>query len=83
MAVNENTVIKDWYIATYPTDELGQELNDSITFYGLFESMDNYKDVYEVLGVSDSLVRERCFEQLAKIMKVDYDYIYNQWMLCK
>lgn len=82
MAINENTIIKDWYTAAYPTDELGQELNDTITFYGLFNSMDNYKDVYEVLGVSDSLVRERCFEQLAKIMEVDYDYIYNQWLMC-
>jgi hypothetical protein len=36
--------------------------------------------VYEALGVCDSLVRERVFGELAKIMNVDYDCIYEQWL---
>ena len=28
--------IKEWYLSTYPDDELGLELNDDTTFEGLF-----------------------------------------------
>ena len=76
----ENQNIKKWYLETYPEDELGIHLNDNITFEGLFETLDNYKCVYEFLGNADSVIRERCFKELAKIMEVDYDYIYEQWL---
>ena len=33
-------------------------------------------DVYEVIGVGDSLVRERLFEALADVTHYDYDTIY-------
>lgn len=72
--------IKEWYASNFPTDELGCELNDSVTFDNLFTALDNYKDVYELLGVHDSIVRERVFEKLSEIMNVDYGYIYNQWL---
>lgn len=80
MNTTEKTKIKEWYIKEYPTDELGAELNDEITFYDLFVVLDTYKSVYEALNVWDSIVRERVFGELAKIMKVDYDYIYYQWL---
>lgn len=72
--------IKQWYVAEYPTDELGQKLTDNITFNGLFRCLDNYKDVYQFLGVDDSIVRERVFSQLSIVIGVDYDYIYEQWL---
>lgn len=72
------TKIKEWYIKEYPTDELGVEIDDDVTFEDLFESLD--KNVYETLGVGDSIVRERVFDKLAKVMNVDYDYIYKQWL---
>ena len=73
--------IKQWYVEEHSTDELGEELKDDITFNGLFRCLDSYKDVYEFLGVSDSLVRERVFNQLSIVIGVDYDYIYEQWLL--
>lgn len=76
----EKTKIKEWYIKEYPTDELGVEINNKITFKDLFIVLDTYKDVYEALNVWDSIVRERVFDKLAKIMNVDYDYIYEQWL---
>lgn len=76
----KETVIKDWYKETYPTDDLGDELVDGFTFYDLFQTLDARKDVYKYLA-DDSLVRERVFEKLAEIMDVDYDYIYDQWLL--
>lgn len=69
-------------MSAYPTDELGGEINESATFNGLFEIMDMRQDVYAYMGVHDSIVRERVFEKLSNIMGVDYDYIYDQWMIC-
>lgn len=80
MNVTEKTKIKEWYMKEYPTDELGVEINSEITFEDLFVVLDTYKDVYEALEVWDSIVRERVFGQLAEIMNVDYDYIYEQWL---
>lgn len=79
----ENQDIKEWYIKEYSTDTLGQELNNNITFYGLFEILDNYKNVYKFLGVGDNVIRGRIFKKLAQIMNVDYDYIYQQWLKCE
>ena len=72
------TKIKEWYMEEYSTDELGAEINNEIAFEDLFVALD--KDVYEVLGVGDSIIRERCFEKLSEIMNVDYDYIFNKWL---
>lgn len=80
MNTTEKTKIKEWYIKEYPTDELGVEINNNITFYDLFVVLDTYKDVYEALNVWDSIVRERVFNKLAEIMNVDYGYIYEQWL---
>ena len=80
METNENTVVKLWYCDTYADDECGAGLND-FTFYDVSTTLDMRKDVYNLFGVNDSIVRERIFEELAKIMQVDYDYIYAQWLL--
>lgn len=72
--------IKNWYIKTYPHDELGFEIDPNATFEGLFDTLDYGADVYKFIGVCDSVVRERVFEKLAELMQVDYDYIYNQWL---
>lgn len=77
-----NTSIKQAYLTCYWDDELGHKLND-VTFEQLFNTLDNYKSVYDFIGVYDSLIRERLFSMLSVIMDVEYDYIYNQWMLCK
>ena len=73
--------IKNYYLKTYPTDELGIEINPSATFEGLFYTLDNYGDVYDYIGVNDSIVRERCFEKLSEIMKCDYNEIYEQLLM--
>ena len=78
MNTTDKAKIKEWYMKEYPTDELGAEINNEITFKDLFVALD--KDVYEVLGVGDSIIRERCFEKLAEIMNVDYDYIFEKWL---
>ena len=79
--MNENTKLKEWYTTNYPSDELGAEINPDSTFQNLFDALDRYRDVYEVIGVGDSLVREKLFEGLAEITGYDYQTIYEQWMM--
>ena len=72
--------VKEWYKGEYPTDNLGDRIKEDTTFYDIFYALDNYKDIYDIIGVTDSLVRERIFEKLGTLMEVDYDYIYDQWL---
>lgn len=76
----KNIRIKDWYLENYSDDDLEQELKYNLTFYDLFDALENCEDIYRLIGVSDSLIRERLLEKLSEIMKSDYDEIYNQWM---
>ena len=72
--------IKEFYLNTYPTDELGIEINPKATFAGLVTHLFGDMDVYDYIGVGDSLVRERLFEELAKQLDTSYDYVYNMWL---
>lgn len=60
---------------------MGEDIDSEATFEGLFHVLDRYGDVYEYIGVVDSLVRERVFEKLAEIMQVTYDEVYDQWAM--
>ena len=84
--ISEYSRIKEWYLKEYSSDSLGNQLLDSTTFYDLFYALDRKKDIYTTLfgneELGDSLIRERVFEKLAEIMGVDYNYIYEQWLLC-
>ena len=70
--------IKDWYVGAYKDDDLGDRLNG--TFKGVLQTLLRGDDVYDYIGVGDSLIRERLFSQLAKMLDVDYDEIYNVWL---
>ena len=72
--------IKEFYLNTYPTDELGEELNENVTFNGLFNEILEGNDIYEYIGVVDSLVRERLFEELASQINETYDSVYDMWL---
>ena len=72
--------VKNWYIKNYPTDDLGKEINDNLSFWSFYTYLFQGFNVYSVLGVGDSIVRERVFEKLAEILGVQYDYIYKLWL---
>lgn len=78
--INENSKVKEWYLKEYPTDTEGNEINDEVTFYDVFYALDRHKDIYEVIGDADSIIRERIFVKLAEIMECSYSYIYSQWI---
>jgi len=72
--------IKDFYLTEYPTDELGIELDRKATFAGLVTQLFGDGNVYDYIGVHDSIVRERLFSELAKQLDTSYDYVYNLWL---
>ena len=72
--------IREFYLEAYPTDDLGLELNETPTFAGLLNQLIVGGDVYRYIGVTDSIVRERCFERLAIELEVSYDYVYGLWI---
>jgi len=73
--------IKEYYTRNFPSDELGEELNDTATFDTLLIILFTRKDVYKYIGVGDSIIRERIFERLAEIKGISYNDVYYQWML--
>ena len=72
--------IKNYYLNEYPDDDLGADINPRADFDGLLMVLNEGDDVYEYLGVTDSLVRERVFQKLADLMGVDYNQIYDMWL---
>ena len=72
--------IREFYLANYPSDDLGLELNETPTFAGLLNQLIVGGDVYRYIGVGDSVIRERLFERLAEELNVKYDYVYNLWL---
>ena len=72
--------IKSWYMATYPTDDLGEYINDDVTFEDVMNGMLNGLDVYKILGAGDSIVRTRVFLELSDLRGREYDYIYTVWL---
>ena len=72
--------IREFYVKNYPTDSMGNGINPTATFDGLWKILNTYGDVYEYLYVYDSIIRERLFEKLASNKGCDYDVIYQQWL---
>jgi hypothetical protein len=72
--------LREFYLNNYPTDELGMEINENVTFAGLLNQLIIDGDVYKYIGVGDSIIRERLFEGLANELGTSYDYVYDLWM---
>jgi hypothetical protein len=72
--------IKQFYLETYPTDDMGNDIKDDTTFLGLITELVGKNDIYDFLGVHDSLIRERLFSELAKQLKTSYELIYDLWL---
>lgn len=70
---------RNWYMKTFPTDELGAEIDKRISLLDVYEKLSKGVDAYKIIGVNDSVVRERIFEKLSKVLGLDYDVIYNMW----
>ena len=77
----KTSFVRDYYTKAYKSDELGKEINPKLTFSQAFNGMKKGKDIYDLMGVGDSIVRERVFCALAELYADgDYGEIYNLWL---
>ena len=72
--------VKKWSCSKYPQEELGKRINESATFASVLLGMAHGADVYNIIGVADSLIRERIFAEIAERMGCDYDEVYSIWL---
>lgn len=79
--------VRSWYMDTFPSDDLGEEIRTNINFLDVIKTLERYeiedvpyRDVYNCLGVDDSIIRERVFEKLTEILDLEYDDIYYKWL---
>lgn len=77
---NFGSSIRDWYTQAFPDDELGYIIDPDDTFAGAVKFMAYGGEVYEYLGVVDSLVRENVFSKIAAITGVEYEDVYDLWL---
>ena len=76
-----NETLRGWYMECYPKDDLAKCMEAGTTFSDLFDALDCYKDVYMLIGVGGSIIRERLFQGLADCIGKDYGYVYDQWLM--
>lgn len=72
--------VKDNYVQDFPTDDLGKEINENLNYLQVFNGLLSGDDIYEMMGVEDSLIRERVLRMLAYLMEMDYQIIYYLWL---
>ena len=72
--------LRQYYMNLYPTDDMGYDISSDATWVGLLKTLNVGNEVYDYIGVVDSLVRERLFEGLSEVIGVSYDEIYNKWI---
>ena len=77
--MNLQANIRDWYLAA-TEDEIGNEIKKGATFQDLFDALQNFKKVEEILG-GDSDVRDTCFYELARLLGINADLVFTQWEL--
>ena len=74
--------VRTYYKIVFPTDELGDDLPKRLTFSGFAKRFKAGKDIYNIVGVHDSVVRERLTHALQYVLDCSYDEIFNNDFLC-
>lgn len=74
-ALREETPVGAWYKGRWPDDPMGDDIEKCVSWSDLLERMRCGKNFYDIIGVGDSVIRERCFEHLAELMIVPYEVI--------
>lgn len=84
----EPTASKDdpvlgWYRNAFPDDDIvdgAPEDRWGLTFADVYGAMEDGGDFYEIIGIGDSVVRERVFGGIADAYGIDYDAVYDLWL---
>lgn len=80
-----NVSVVDWILENHPEEAPFLENADrSRTFEDLWACLDRHDDVYDFLGIGDSVDRELAFQGLVEALNLDgwqveYDDVYFTW----
>jgi len=80
VSLSLDSPIQGWYLTRYPTDDCGPDINSKVSFGMIFDALQKGEDIYNTLGIGDSVIRERVFEKLAELKGVSYDVLYNMYV---
>ncbi|MGN0764853.1 MAG: zincin-like metallopeptidase domain-containing protein [Christensenellales bacterium] len=69
--------VSKWYQDNYPDDDMGKDINTAIVFDDILNRESEFSTI---VGVSDSVIRERIFNELANRANVPYEEIYDRWL---
>lgn len=84
ISVDLNTAVRDFYLAEYPTDDLGPSLIPDVTFKDVVSCINKGQDLYDTVGQNiDTVIRERIFSKIAELLDVDYLSVYHKWLYPK
>lgn len=72
-------MLREWYMKAFPTDDLGEYLNN-LSFEEIYKQLYRGVDIYEVIGVWDSLVRERVFLEMSERFDMEPEVLYTMWL---
>ena len=56
------------------------QIPEDLTFRKVLDALNNEEDIYDVIGVNDSVVREEIFILLSDLLDIEYDEIYQLWL---
>lgn len=71
--------LRDWYMRAYPEDPLGSKIKPVVTLDDVLSRLRDGGDFYGLVGVCDSMVRERVFVELCDRYGFSYDDLYDCW----
>ncbi len=78
--------VVDYILSRHPEElPFMNEAKQRVTFYDLWLALVSDKDVYDLLGICDSMDREYAFEGLVEALKkasieCGYNDVYNAWL---
>lgn len=78
--VNILSNVRTTYMNCYPSDVEGININNNVSFAQVLARMQEGENFYEIIGICDSLIRERIFNIMAIVGGVKYDDIYTLWL---
>lgn len=73
--------LKQWYIEQWERDNMKDKIDENLTPESMITGCILGMDIYQVIGVGDSLIRERLFDMVAHHYGVSYSEIYDACIL--
>lgn len=78
-APSGDELVRDWYLRTFPDDELGVQIAPSLTFDDALTEIPS-DNIYFDLSDGDFDIRERVFKELAVRYGLTYRDLYKSWL---